>query len=210
MLLSKNKIFLYFFLIFFCGLAVFTFYILKPNTLHENKSSLKIDHKEIKKIDLTFSKKKKEDIVSEKKTEINTDQYIDVNYNEIDSLLSEINEFEVAEEKLISLRNIKVISLGLVNKEDTTFSQLTGIKQSNNSTVFSVEFWKTPLNSKGYRMTLNKIIIYGLVDLNDIIIYQLDDNFYLKNDEFVYQLSPGSEFKQLELVNNSELLNKIN
>jgi hypothetical protein len=59
-------------------------------------------------------------------------------------------------------------------------------------------------------MTRNRVILYGLSDFSSITIYKVDDNFYLKNDEFVYKISAGTEFKSLEIVNDSGLLAKIN
>ena len=37
-----------------------------------------------------------------------------------------------------------------------------------------------------------------------------DDNFYLKDDDVVYKISSGTEFKPMELVSDSQLLARIN
>jgi hypothetical protein len=59
-------------------------------------------------------------------------------------------------------------------------------------------------------MTRNRVILYGLSDFSSITIYKVDDNYYLKNDDVVYKISSGTEFKPMELVNDSQLLAKIN
>lgn len=147
---------------------------------------------------------------SEKKSGIKTKHSPNINYKEVDALLKEGDDFSVAKEELLSVKNIKLIDLDIPKKQDTLVGQLAGITTADYPNLFFVEFWKTPLNSKGYRMTRNRVILYGLSDFSSITIYKVDDNFYLKNDEFVYKISVGTEFKSLEIVKDSDLLARIN
>jgi hypothetical protein len=48
------------------------------------------------------------------------------------------------------------------------------------------------------------------VTMNLSTIFKVDDNFYLKNDDVVYKISSGTEFKPMELVSDSQLLARIN
>ena len=152
---------------------------------------------------------KTEKKLSDKKTSINTNNSPNINYNEVDELLKEDN-VTVAQEELLSVKNIKVINLDGNLKKDTLTGQLAGVTSSDYPNLFFVEFWKTPLNSKGYRMTRNRVILYGLSDFSRITIYKVDDMYYLKNDDIVYKISSGTEFKPMELVNDGDLLAKIN
>lgn len=151
----------------------------------------------------------KENSKSEKKVSINTKKSPNINYNEVDDLLNE-DGIKVAQEELLSVKNIKVIDLDENTKRDTLTGQLAGVTSSDFPNMFFVEFWKTPLNSKGYRMTRNRVILYGLSDFSSITIYKVDDNFYLKNDDVVYKISSGTEFKPMELVQDTDLLARIN
>ncbi len=153
---------------------------------------------------------KKEDKNSDKKSKINTKNSPSINYSEVDALLNDENDITVAKEELLSVKNIKVIDLDGSKKQDTLVGQLAGVTSTDYPNLFFVEFWKTPLNSKGYRMTRNRVILYGLSDFSNITIYKVEDSFYLKNDEYVYKISAGTEFKSLELVSDAELLAKIN
>lgn len=146
---------------------------------------------------------------SNKKISINTKHSPNINYSEVDALLKE-EDVTVAQEELLSVKNIKVINLDGSSKRDTLTGQLAGVTNSDYPNLFFVEFWKTPLNSKGYRMTRNRVILYGLSDFSSITIYKVDDNYYLKNDDVVYKISSGTEFKPMELVNDTDLLAKIN
>lgn len=151
-----------------------------------------------------------EDTISNKKLRLSTKKSPTINYSEVDQLLNDDEDFNIAKEELLSVKNIKVIDLDASKKQDTLVGQLAGVINTSFPNLFFVEFWKTPLNSKGYRMTRNRVILYGLSDFSSITIYKVDDNFYLKNDEFVYKISAGTEFKSLEIVSDSELLAKIN
>lgn len=165
----------------------------------------------IKIIEQTVEKKEpeKEPAKREPKTPINTSKSPDINYSEVDNLLKDDESINVAKEELISIKNIKVIDLDNTPK-DTLTGQLAGVTSDDYPNVFFVEFWKTPLNSKGYRMTRNRVILYGLDDFSNLTIYKVDDNFYLKNEEQVYKLSAGTEFKPMERVSDSNLLARIN
>ena len=191
-------------------LAGIAFFIFKIDDYLKKFNKPDIDN--IKIVEQTMSNSSSEsvkDSKSEKKTKINTKNSPNINYSEVDALLKE-DDIKVAQEELLSVKNIKVIDLDTHSKRDTLTGQLAGVTSSDYPNLFFVEFWKTPLNSKGYRRTRNRVILYGLSDFSSITIFKVDDNFYLKNDDVVYKISSGTEFKPMELVQDSELLAKIN
>lgn len=132
-----------------------------------------------------------------------------VNYKEVDSLIKTTNDIKVASEEFLSVKNIKLISFNNNNYNDSTLANLAEIKNDKNDLYF-VEFWKTPLNSKGYRFTKNKIMLYGFVDHVNVELYELDSNYYIKCSDQVFKLFYSSDFKPLEKVVDAELLAKIN
>ena len=194
-------------------LAGIAFFIFKIDDYLKKFNKPDIDNIKIVEQTISNSADSKEsgqgDNKSDKKSKINTKNSPNINYNEVDALLKE-EDIKVAQEELLSVKNIKVIDLDASSKRDTLTGQLAGVTSADYPNLFFVEFWKTPLNSKGYRMTRNRVILYGLSDFSSITIYKVDDNFYLKNDDVVYKISSGTEFKPMELVNDSQLLAKIN
>lgn len=191
-------------------LAGVAFFIFKIDDYLKKINKPNIDN--IKIVEQSVSSDKsdsKEESKSDKKKSINTKNSPNINYSEVDALLKE-EDVNVAQEELLSVKNIKVINLDADSKRDTLTGQLAGVTNAEYPNMFFVEFWKTPLNSKGYRMTRNRVILYGLSDFSSITIYKVDDNYYLKNDDVVYKVSSGTEFKPMELVNDSQLLAKIN
>lgn len=195
------------------GLLVgIAFFVFKIDDYLKKLNKPKIDNIKVveQRVSEEPSKEEKSEKKHERKVTINTNNSPNINYNEVDALIHEGDNITVAQEELLSVKNIKVIDLDAQSKKDTLTGQLAGISNSEFPNMFFVEFWKTPLNSKGYRMTRNRVILYGLSDFSSITIYKVDDAFYLKNDDVVYKISAGTEFKPMELVNDSSLLAKIN
>lgn len=131
-------------------------------------------------------------------------------YHEPDSLFELDKDLTIATEEIISVKAVKLIRIGKQNSpKDSLVAKLAQVDE-NSSDMFFVEFWKTPLNSKGYRFSKNKIMLYGFVDFNNVLIYELDKSYYLKSSGQVFKLFYGSDFKKLELVSDIDLLAQIN
>jgi len=167
-----------------------------------NTNQIKIIERPVK------QEEKQEEKNAANRFKINTKSSPYTNYKEVDSLLKGDKEINVATEELISVKNIKLIDLDLGQK-DTLSGKLAGVNDEAR-TLFFVEFWKTPLNSTGYRMTRNRIILYGFSDFSAINVYKVDDNYYLKSSEQVYKISPSTDFMPMEKVSDSDLLARIN
>ncbi len=141
---------------------------------------------------------------------INLNKSAKVDYSEVDSLIRDNSEINIAIDELLSVKNIKVIRLGdNFSGMDSAAARLANVGEPM-SDLYFVEFWKTPLNSSGYRFSKNKIMLYGFQDSNNVLLYRLDNMFYLRSDEQVFRLSPGGDFRPLERVADPGLLAKIN
>ncbi len=141
---------------------------------------------------------------------INFKKSTKINYSEVDSLIKEDSDVNIASDELITVKNLKIIQIGEFNFSKD--SSETNIIEDNDtdSDLYFVEFWKTPLNSKGYRFIKNKIMLYGFIDYSNITLYEIDHSFYIKSSNQVYKLLYSPEFKELDRVLDSELLTKIN
>lgn len=137
---------------------------------------------------------------------INLGNTTKVNYKEVDSLISSDSEVNVATEELLTVKNVKLIRIDEPSSADT----LSAKPQDDNSNLYFIEFWRTPLNSKGYRFSKNKVMLYGFVDFSNVQLYQLEEDYYIKCSNQVYKLAFGGDFKPLERVVDTNLLAKIN
>ena len=139
---------------------------------------------------------------------INLGKTNNVNYSEVDSLIRDNAEINVATDELLSVKNVKIIRI-TPNTNDSLAADIAGVKD-NTFDLYFVEFWKTPLNSKGYRFSKNKVMLYGFMDYSNVSLYELDKSYYIKSSDQVYKLFYGSDFRSLERVIDSDLLAKIN
>jgi len=134
-----------------------------------------------------------------------------INYSEVDSMIKDDSDINIATDELLSVKNIKIIRISdSFSAKDSLSARLANVETINNSDLYFIEFWKTPLNSKGYRFSKNKIMLYGFIEYSNVLLYQLENAYYLKASDQVYQLSYGGDFKQLERVMDSDLLAKLN
>lgn len=185
------------------------FFVLKINDLFnklKESASEKITVIE-KTVDTTDEDEKTK---NKNRFKINFKKSTKINYSEVDSLIKEDSGINIASDELLTVKNIKIIQIGeFIPSKDSSDIQKTRLDDTN-SDLYFVEFWKTPLNSKGYRFTKNKIMLYGFDDFSNLTLYEIDHSFYIKSSDQVYKLLYSSEFKQLDRVLDSELLAKIN
>lgn len=160
---------------------------------------------------VTIEETKENDKRNRERFKIDFGKTSKVNYHEVDSLigLKDDMKIKVATDELLSVKNIKIIKIGdNFSAKDSLAASLANVDESS-SDLYAIEFWKTPLNSKGYRFSKNKIMLYGFVDFNDIVLYQLDRAYYIKAANQLYKLTYGGDFKPLERVLDSELIAKL-
>jgi hypothetical protein len=190
------------------GVGFFVFKITDIfNTLKSSaKEQITVIEQPVKNVEITD----KEETKNKERFKINLGNSPKVNYKEVDSLIKEDSDINIATEELISVKNVKIIKIsGDSNGTDSTAASLAGVN-TNSSDLYFIEFWKTPLNSKGYRFSKNKVMMYGFVDFNNVVLYELDNSYYIKCSDQVFKLFYGSDFKPLERVIDSDLLAKIN
>lgn len=120
--------------------------------------------------------------------------------------------YRVLKEELQSVKNIyvKVIAAPEKNKKDSLIASLAGVTTPGDKELFMIEFWKTPLNSKGYKMTRSRLLIYGFNEGKDLQLVKEADRYYLKNNDVVYALTYSAEFRPLERAPEAEVKGKFN
>lgn len=132
--------------------------------------------------------------------------------NENDVYTSDDENINVLKEELLSVKNItlKDFDGNQISKTDSVLYSESGIQPNSKTDLYLIEFWKTPLNSKGYKMTRNRILIYGIKENQDLCVAKIKDNFYLKNNTEVYQLNYSPDFKPMVKVNEESIIKKFN
>ena len=132
-----------------------------------------------------------------------------ISFNDVtDSSYINSDNYQVLKEELISVKNIYVKTITPVEKtspSDSLAALLAGVTTPSAEEFFMIEFWKTPLNSKGYKMTRSRLLIYGFPEKNDLALIKKNENYYLRNNNMVYKLNYSSEFKPMERSSGNDV-----
>jgi len=142
---------------------------------------------------------------------------------EADSLLKDTllrgttDNFIVRKDKMLKTRNLAVINLGETEQTNTTadslLEKISGIKdrKTNTGVLFNVEFWQSPINYKGYKMTKNKMILFGVNPEETLTLFHNngDDALYLKQKQNYFRLYYTDIFRQFEKVNDLTVIEKL-
>ena len=128
---------------------------------------------------------------------------------------SNSNNVEIKKDRLIYAKSFIVPGIELFSGDNP--GKLDSLLTDNKTTIpiknknaLLVEFWKSPINYKGYKTGKNKIVLFG-IDKYDIISFKVLNNIlYMKYVSDFYQIDKSIDFKSLIPINNPQLLSQLN
>jgi|SRR6185312_13385208 len=110
----------------------------------------------------------------------------------------------------VHLRNNDTNSANKKSAEtDSALASMSDVGNSKVITNYRIEFWKSPLNYKGYKMSDGKIILYGVNPEIPVNITLTDDNYYLQVGQAAYKLYFTDEYRPFEKVLDKNILKKL-
>lgn len=120
----------------------------------------------------------------------------------------------VRKDELLSTKTLEVINMDPVAKmtgKDSLLQKVSGIKDDRSSSkqFINIEFWSSPLNYKGYKMSKYKLILYGVSSPEGLKIFKLDEVVYLKSASFVYRLDASGDFKPYERITDESIISRL-
>jgi hypothetical protein len=120
----------------------------------------------------------------------------------------------VAKDEMIALKKYPIENLktGIQHNKnlDSLLTDDKTPKSKKNDNSVTVEFWKSPINYKGYRYDNYKLIVFGLNDYDVTRFKHYENSLYLKCRNDYYQIEPTEKFRALSIVSNSELIKNLN
>ncbi|MBI4929721.1 MAG: hypothetical protein HY841_03085 [Bacteroidetes bacterium] len=130
------------------------------------------------------------------------------------TIVQEQNTFEnfiVRKDELLDSKNFQVVNLQNEEKNlpDSLLEKVSGIKNNKTSSSLKVEFWQSPINYKGYKMTKNKVVLFGINPDETIKLFHLDDAIFMKHNQNYYKLYFTDDFKQFEKVTDVTITSKL-
>ncbi len=73
------------------------------------------------------------------------------------------------------------------------------------STHIQVEFWVSPVNYRGYKMSKNKLILFGIDEPQDVKLYRVNDTLYMTYLKGYYRLNDSFEFVSYHKLRDNEI-----
>lgn len=147
------------------------------------------------------------------------DQKIKRDSIKIDSLIA--TQIQNKEEEIIVKKDelivVKTIDIMLIDEEknnnakkdrDSLLAEVSGVSPSLDKLNIQVEYWQSPLNYKGYKMSKNKIVVYGLNQEDFLKLVRYKNEMYLQNPSGLYKLEYTSDFRSFEKASSAAIQNK--
>lgn len=132
------------------------------------------------------------------------DSLMMVEYTMIDSMNSE--DLSISREKLIRGVRLPIIYLALAEEKDSAIKESLGIEEVQAKTIF-VEFWESPLNFEGYKLSKKKLIVYGMSPQFDYKLYKRENDYYFAFQNVYYKMKETQDFLPFSEVAKSEVFN---
>ncbi|CAN5459283.1 hypothetical protein BH11BAC1_BH11BAC1_08590 [soil metagenome] len=68
-----------------------------------------------------------------------------------------------------------------------------------------VEFWVSPINYKGYKMSKNKLILFGIDEPDDVKLYRVNNGLFMSYLKEYYRLTDSFDFVSYQKLRDSEI-----
>jgi len=126
---------------------------------------------------------------------------------------SSYDDIVVSKDELIITRLIK-ISGDIPERNDdyeldSILTDQRNTKRKSNK-VIKVEFWKSPLNYKGFKFDENKLVIFGLYEFNNVSIIGYNNDLYIKYNKDYYPIDFTDDFRSFLPLRNDVLIKELN
>jgi hypothetical protein len=111
---------------------------------------------------------------------------------------------EMIGQAVLPLRN-----LDQVPATDSVMRKEAGVLEETSRNI-TVEYWRSPLNSKYYTLTRSRLVLFGFTPEDKIQLSKIDNQIYMKTPIGVFRLEPTSKDKPYERVSDESVLSRIN
>lgn len=110
----------------------------------------------------------------------------------------------------VHLHNDDSNTLSQKNREtDSALASMSDVDNPPKPSNYRVEFWKSPLNYKGYKMSSDKIVLYG-IDPNTPVSLTIEKGaYYLLVNKGAYKLDFTDDYRPYEKVTDKTILKKL-
>lgn len=79
------------------------------------------------------------------------------------------------------------------------------VEEANQNVTYQVEFWESPVNYRGYKRMGNSIVLYGILQADDVTLFQNNGKLILRSGSDYFELKPGDAFQSYHPIKDPEL-----
>lgn len=112
--------------------------------------------------------------------------------------------------KSFTISGIEIFDTDNTDMLDSLLSENSSAVKNNTNDILHVEFWKSPINYKGYKTGKNKLVLFGIEQFSMISFKILNKTLYMKYLSDYYQIDRTLEFKSLIPLSNNNLVSQLN
>jgi len=163
-----------------------------------------------------ISKEKSSDSVAAKKAikdgrdsvlnlELNNDSNVNTNVVVMTNQLVTVSKVA-----LVNMDSIQDKKSAAAQKSDSLITSMNEMGQTvSTPSSYRIEYWVSPINFRGYKMSLGKIILYGVSTKAPLKLVKWDDAYYLQSDQMVYRLDYTDDLRPFDRVTDKTILKKF-
>lgn len=118
------------------------------------------------------------------------------------------DEIVVRKDELLSEKVVSLVNLDGTNLIDSIRSKEAGIREEPGRSI-TIEFWQSPLNYRGYKLSRNRLVLFGFDQEEQVSLYRLESSVFMKSNSGVFRLENTADFRQFERVTDEALLAKL-
>jgi hypothetical protein len=119
-------------------------------------------------------------------------------------------DIEVKKDIMIALRLIAVIDKGIEKDASLSKDVVQKLPDADLPTeervdTFTVEFWVSPIHYRGYKMSKNKLVLFGIENFDDVKLYRVNKTMYLNYLGSWFSLATTYDFTPYQKLNEIEI-----
>jgi hypothetical protein len=119
-------------------------------------------------------------------------------------------DIEVKKDVMISSIVLPVIDKGMQKDESSSKDIAKKLPDADlpveeKVDSFIVEFWVSPIHYKGYKMSKNKIVLFGLENIDALKLYRINSSIYMNDEESYYMMASTYDFMPYQKLKELEI-----
>lgn len=120
----------------------------------------------------------------------------------------------IAQDQLLHIRAFNLPAQTRESTQSRAVRQLDSLlgnypRRTSLENMMLVEFWISPLNFRGYKMSHNKLIVYGLDQVESFSIHSDGKSYFIKYFDNFYPVAQTMDFKPLTPLSDPLLLEEF-